>query len=302
MKRQQPEWLRTQLYPFTSRWIDLDGDTIHYVDEGQGPPIIFVHGTPEWSFAYRDVIRVLRSTLRCIAIDLLGFGLSDKPDRADYSCKGHAARLQKFIDKLNIEGITFVANDFGGGIALDYAIHNPHKVSHIVLSNTWMRSLVNDKHYSGPARILSGWFGKWLYEKMNLPVNVIMPAAYGNRSKLTKEIHRHYKRALPMGKRRATFAFAGELMTASPWWQSNWDKLTVIEDKPFLIFWGAKDKFVPLSELDRWKTRLPDATTIVFEDAGHFVAEEKGREMATAIARLLGPDRKVNGLTEQMPA
>jgi pimeloyl-ACP methyl ester carboxylesterase len=93
MKRQQPDWLNKTLYPFESRWITMDGNAIHYIDEGSGEILFFVHGTPEWSFGYRDLIRELRNSYRCIAIDLLGFGLSDKPADADYTCQAHALRL-----------------------------------------------------------------------------------------------------------------------------------------------------------------------------------------------------------------
>lgn len=283
----QPDWLDKNLFPFESRWIEIEGSKIHYVDEGKGDVILFVHGTPEWSFGFRDLIKGLRDQYRCIAPDYLGFGLSDKPVDVNYTCQAHAARLEKLIQKLGLKNITLLANDFGGGIGMSYALKNPENIHSIVLFNTWMWSLKNDSHYSGPARVMNSALGKFLYLTMNLPVNTIMPAAYGNKKMLTKEIHAHYKNALKKGERHAAYAFAKELMSASDWWQELWERMNILSGKPFLLFWGMKDKFVPPNELEKWRSKLPHAKVITFPDAGHFVQEEKPREMITEIRKFL---------------
>ena len=287
MKRSQPEWVNKTLFPFDSKWITINGETLHYVDEGKGDVILFAHGTPEWSFGYRDLIKQLRSKFRCIAVDMLGFGLSDKNPDSDYSCKAHAARLENLIEELGIKNITLVANDFGGGISISYAIKNPANVKAIVLFNTWMWSLKDDKHYSGPAQFMNTWIGSVLYLSFNAPVNIIMPSAFGNKKLLTAEIHNHYKNALRKGERTAAYTFAKELMNASDWWQSLWEKADTLQNKKILFFWGMKDKFIPARELIKWQEKFPQAQTIVFEDAGHFVQEEKPKEMVAAIEALV---------------
>lgn len=284
----QPSWISKELFPFTSHWIEIDEYQMHYIDEGNGPVILFVHGTPEWSFGYRDLIKELKSNYRCVAIDLIGFGLSDKPPGEVYTCKDHAARLKKFIELKGLKNITLVANDFGGGIGLDYAIKHPENINAVILFNTWMWSLKNDKHYSGPAKVMNTWLGKFLYLKMNFPVNTIMPAAFGDKKKLTKEIHRHYKQALPdTSSRKGAYAFAKELMNASNWWQSNWEQLHRLSAVKFLIFWGMKDKFVSPPALEKWKEKFPAASFITYDDAGHFVQEEKATEMVSEIRKFL---------------
>jgi haloalkane dehalogenase len=277
------EWINKELYPFQSHFITIENNQIHYIDEGIGTTLLFVHGTPEWSFGYRDVIKQLRKSFRCVAIDLLGFGLSDKPKGTDYTCEAHSRRLTMFIAQLGLKNLNVIANDFGGSISLGYVLDHPDNVDKIVLFNTWMRSLKNDKHYSGPAKILNTWLGRFLYLTMNAPVNTIMPAAYGDKRKLSPEVHRHYKAVLPLGERTATYAFALEMSYANTWWQDLWDRLNTLSDDRFLFFWGMKDKFVPPYELENWKSRLPGSRYIVFEDAGHFVQEEKPDEMSKAI-------------------
>ena len=233
----QPHWLSKELFPFESKWIEIEGGQLHYIDEGKGETILFVHGTPEWSFGWRDLIKELRNSYRCIAIDLLGFGLSHKPQNGDYTCQAHYKRLEKFIQQLDLKNFNLIANDIGGGISLPYAIHHPEHVNKIMLFNTWMWSLKNDTHYSGPAIVMNTFLGKIMYLNFNFPVNVVMPAAFGDKKKLTKEIHAHYKKALPNAASRiGAYAFAKELMNASDWWQSNWDQLDQISNKPFLIF------------------------------------------------------------------
>lgn len=282
----QAAWIDKNLFPFESKWITVAGQSMHYIDEGEGDVILFVHGTPEWSFGFRDLIRELRKDFRCIALDHLGFGLSDKPADANYTCQAHAQRLEKFIQQLRLTGVTLVANDFGGGFALSYAIAYPENTSRIVLFNTWMRSLKDDPHYAGPAKMMNTWLGRFLYLQCNFPVRVVMPAAFGNKKKLTKEIHAHYLKALPSARDRiAAYTFASELMNASAWWQAHWDKLDRISAVPTLIFWGLKDKFVPPAELGHWRQRLPQARIIEYPDAGHFVQEEKPEAMASEIRK-----------------
>ncbi len=286
----QPVWLDKNLFPFESKWIDIDGNQLHYIAGGnvEGETILFVHGTPEWSFGWRDLIKGLRIHFRCIALDMLGFGLSDKPYDGDYTCQAHSKRLEKFIQHLDLKNFNLIANDFGGGISLPYVIQHSENVQKIMLFNTWMWSLKNDKHYSRPAKVMNTLLGKIMYLNFNFPVNVVMPAAFGDKKKLTKEIHAHYKNALPNAATRVgAYAFAKELMNAAHWWQSNWAQLDKISDKPFLIFWGMKDSFVPSKELEKWKSKLPTAKVVVYEDAGHFVQEEKAEDMVREIRDFL---------------
>ena len=276
----EDNWINRELYPFVSRFAEIDGHRIHYIDEGEGIPILFSHGTPEWSFGWRDLVKGLRSQYRCIAIDHLGFGLSDKPVDADYSVRAHAERLEKIINKLQLPEFHIVANDFGLSIALAFAINHPERVQKISIFNGWMWPLGNDPHYAMPAKIMRTWLGRVMYKYFNFPVNVVMPAAFGDKRKLTNEVHRHYKLALPdPASRTAAYAFAHELLDAEPFWADLWRRRERISAKPFLVFWGMKDAFVPPYELEKWEKALTNARIIRLENAGHFAQEEEPEAM-----------------------
>ena len=281
-----PDWLDRSLYPFESRFCTLpDGAKMHYLDEGAGPVVLFVHGTPEWSFGWRELILLLRDRFRCVAIDHLGFGSSDKPVGADYSCRAHAGRLAAFVKSLDLRDICLVANDFGLSIGMSYVLDHPDNVRKVSFFNGWMWPLDKDPHYAGPARVMRSFLGRWMYKRFNFPVRVVMPAAFGDRTRLTKAMHRHYKMALPdPASRQAAYTFALELLDATSWWAGLWARCKALENKPVLIFWGMKDSFVPPYELDKWVAALPEARVVRFADAGHFVQEEKPAEMADALA------------------
>lgn len=252
------------------------------MDEGHGPVLLFVHGTPDWSFGFRNLISAFSSTHRCVALDHLGFGLSDKPADADLTVAAHSRRLQAFIDHLGLQHLTLIVTDFGGGIGLQHALERPANVKRLVLYNTWLWDLMPDKRFSGPTAIMKSWLGRFLYLRMGFSVNVMMPNAYGDKKKLDKATHAHYQRALPdPAARAATFACVQEIKNAGPFWQAQWAQVDRLRTIPTLLCWGLKDRFFPPDLLERWKQALPHADVRTYAEAGHFVHEE-------AAARLIG--------------
>ena len=127
-----PAWVDRAQYPFEPRALDVGAGTMRYVDEGTGPPVVMVHGTPTWSFLYRDLVKGLRDRYRCVAPDLLGFGLSDKPAGASYRPEDQGRRLRGLIDRLALKDITLMVHDFGGPIGLSYALEHPGNVKRLV--------------------------------------------------------------------------------------------------------------------------------------------------------------------------
>ena len=126
-----------QLYPFRSRWFDSSRGRVHYVDEGDGPPILLCHGNPTWSFLYREIIGALREKFRCIAPDYLGFGLSERPAKFGYKIDEHAGVVGELVDHLSLDGYLTMGQDWGGPISMAVAVERADRVRGIVLGNTW---------------------------------------------------------------------------------------------------------------------------------------------------------------------
>ncbi len=163
-----PKWLNREEYPFQSNYLQLDGHAIHYVDEGEGDVLLFVHGTPSWSFDFRHQIKVLSQQYRCIAFDHIGFGLSDKPSHYDYSTPKHADTLRQFIDHLELRNITLVVHDFGGPIGLHYAVNHAQNITRLVLLNTWMWSSEGAPAFEKFKKVLRSPLLPFLYTYFNL--------------------------------------------------------------------------------------------------------------------------------------
>lgn len=164
-----PSWVDREAFPFRSRFLEVaHGRRVHYVDEGEGDVVLFVHGTPTWSFEWRHCIRALSRTHRCIAMDNLGFGLSDRPRDFDYRPESHAAVLRAFVERLALRDITLVVHDFGGPIGLPLALGEASVVRRLVVLNTWMWSFRDDPDMVRKARMASGTIGRLLYRYANL--------------------------------------------------------------------------------------------------------------------------------------
>lgn len=250
---------------------------MHYIDEGKGEPILFVHGTPTWSFEWRHLVHALSTTHRCIAPDLLGFGLSDRPGDFAYSPEAHAEALALFVERLELTPFTLVVHDYGGPIGLPLCLRHPDRVRRLVLLNTWMWSFVGDPELEKAGLIAGSPMGRLLYRWANLPLRVLTPHAYGDRHKLTAEIHRQYVERFPDRWSRGTvlWALAKALLGSSHYYESLWRQRDRLCGRPTLIVWGMKDPAFKPYQLARWREVLPDARVLELGEAGHWPHEEE---------------------------
>jgi haloalkane dehalogenase len=128
-------------YPFAPRYLERDGLRMHYVDEGEGAPVLLLHGEPTWSYLYRKVIPPLLGVARVIAPDYFGFGRSDKPVERDwYSFDRHTDSIERLVDELDLRDATVVVQDWGGPIGCRVAVERPDRVSRLVVLNTGLYS------------------------------------------------------------------------------------------------------------------------------------------------------------------
>ena len=286
----RPQWVSDEMFPFASNFIEApNGHQMHYVDEGTGEPVVFIHGNPTWSFEFRHLISDLRSDYRCIAPDHIGFGLSTRSNiNEDHHPKSHAGNLEALLLALDIKGATLFMTDWGGPIGLDFARKHPDRVSRIVIANTWCWPVNGDFHFIQFSFMMRSWIGQFLVKRLNFFVNKVMPMAMGNKSALSPEMMEHYRKALPTPQARsACAALPGHIIGATDWLGSIWEGRRSFVSKPALIFWGFKDIAFRKKELERWKAELSDVRLYEFEDCGHFLAEEAPDRMLPPLREFL---------------
>ncbi len=275
-KYQSPKWLDKTAYPFSHNFQTIDGQQMHYIDEGprDAPVVLLVHGTPTWSFLYREMVKNLAQNYRTIAIDHIGFGLSDKPKQYDYSAQNLAQNLAQFIDHMQLKNITLVVHDFGGPIGLSYAVNHPENVAQIILFNTWMWETKSDEGVQKIDRILHSGIGKFLYKQLNFSANVLLKKGFYNKKQLSKKTHGHYKKVFPkVALRNGPLLLGHSLLGNSDWYEQLWEKRGNIADKKILILWGTEDEFFQERHLQKWTSNLNQYQLVKFK-AGHFPQEE----------------------------
>ncbi len=277
------KWFNHQWYPFHSNYINIEGKQMHYVDEGQGETVLFIHGTPSWSFLYREQIKALSQSYRCIAPDHIGFGLSDKFKEINGSPQWHSQNLERLVDSLQLDNITLVVHDFGGPIGLSFALRNPQKIKRIVLFNTWLWETASNPEAQKVNKLLNSGMGKFLYLNMNLSPKVLLKQGFYNKKALSKDMHKHYTKVFPNKDSRYSLLRIGQSMVgSSDWYQQQWEQMEQLADKPMLILWGTKDRFLGPEYLNRWKQQFPKAHVNEF-DCGHFVQEEQPEQVTKAM-------------------
>ena len=133
----RPGWVSDELFPFQSRFLELRGHVLHYVDEGNGPVLLMYHGNPSWSFLYRDIIAALRDEFRCVAFDYPGMGLSTAAAGFTWRAGELADVAEAFVARLDLHGITPMVQDWGGPVGLAAAVRQPERYRAVIIGNTW---------------------------------------------------------------------------------------------------------------------------------------------------------------------
>jgi haloalkane dehalogenase len=294
-------WVDRAAYPFRVRGFATPDGRLSYVDEGSGPPVVLVHGTPTWSFLWRRLVaRLAAAGHRVIAPDHLGFGLSDKPPGAPYRPEDHARRLRLLLDALDLQGATLVLHDFGGPIGLAYALDHldgPNRLAGLVLLNTWGWALGGDRRLAFGARLGAGALGRLLCLRFNAEPRWLIPAVFADRRRLTPAAHRQYLAPFPdPASRAAPWALAQALLGSSAWYDGLRGALEARREAlagvPALLVWGMRDPAFGPAYLARWRALLPHARVVEVGDAGHFVQEEAPDALADGVLALLrgGPN------------
>ncbi|MEU6831478.1 haloalkane dehalogenase [Nocardia beijingensis] len=273
------------LYPFESRWFDSSVGRVHYIDEGTGPPILFCHGAPTWSFLYRHLVRGLRDRYRCVAVDYLGFGLSERPPGFGYTIAEHTAVLGELIDHLRLDGFVLMGHDWGGPIGLGASTARADRVRGIVLGNTlfWPTEAMANRVFS---MIMSSRPMQKRILEQNFLVERVLLAELG--SKLTTAEADHYRAVQPTAEaRRGLAVLPREIRAARPLLdQLARDVPALLGDKPALLAWGMRDMaFRPNAYIPRMRATFTDLDIVELPHARHFVQEHAPDVITAAIAK-----------------
>ena len=285
-------------YPFTGKYLDLDGLKYHYLDEGSGPPVVMVHGNPSWSFYYRNLVKALRHDHRCIVPDHIGCGFSDKPgdDRYDYTLSRRVDDLERLIDSLDLlEKITLIVHDWGGMIGMTWAVRHPERIARLVILNTAAFPLPKAKPFPLALRICRDRvLGTLLIRGLN--AFAAGAAAVGCKiNPLSAELKKLY--CLPYdswSNRIATLRFVQDIPLQPG--DRGYDLISAtaagleqFRHLPTLILWGEKDFVFDRYFLDEWKERFPGAEVHSWKEGGHYILEDVMAEAVPLIVNFIGP-------------
>jgi haloalkane dehalogenase len=263
-------------YPFEGKYLNINGNKLHYIDEGQGHPVIMLHGNPTWSFFYRNVVLGLKENYRCIVPDHIGCGLSDKPQDFQYTLENHVENVKTLIKELGIDKFSLVVHDWGGAIGMGVATAMPDKVMSMTLMNTAAFKSLDIPFTIGLCKL------PIIGEPMVRAFNAFAwPATFmAVEKKLDSDIKAGYLHPYNNYKNRiATAQFVQDIPLHKG--HRSYSKLDSIEQGlknvkcPKLFIWGAKDFCFNMKFLKRWKDFYPDEKYIVYEDAGHYVLEDE---------------------------
>ena len=275
-------------FPWEPRYMEIDGLRVHYLDEGGGETIVCLHGEPTWSFLYRKIIGALSDDYRLVAPDFIGFGRSDKlTNPEDYTFALHLNILEGVIAKLGLSDITLVVQDWGGMIGLRFAALSGELVRRLVILNT---GLPTGKK---PGKAFLQW-QDFVRNTPDLPIDLVMQMGVYNKEVLTDEVMAGYLAPFPDAASKAG-ARAWPLMVPvaedQPVAAENRATREGLKmwKKPALVMFSDKDPISAGAD-EFFRKLIPTATDqpkIVIENAGHFLQEEKGEEIAGHIREFM---------------
>jgi pimeloyl-ACP methyl ester carboxylesterase len=298
----------TDLYPFEGKRFDVgNGIQMHYLDEGQGDPVVMVHGNPSWSFYYRDLVLRLRGRYRCIVPDHIGCGLSDKPgdDRYTYTFTQRVDDLAKLLDHLGVgSNVTLVVHDWGGMIGMTWAARYPDRVRRLVILNTAAFHLPATKPFPWQLWLARDTaFGGFLVTRFNAFSGA---AAWVGctRKRMSPRLREAYTAPYNTPANRiATLRFVQDIPLRAG--DRGYDVISEVESLlprfrglPIFIGWGLRDFVFDKHFLARWLEFFPEAEVLRVEDGGHYILEDAADLMLPAIDQFL----TAHPLTASAPA
>lgn len=277
-----PSWLDRSLFPFTSRIVDIDGNTIHYIDEGSGPTLLLLHGNPMWSFLYRHIVRKLSSHFRCIALDYPGFGLSTAKPGYAFLPREHSSVVERFVDHLGLRDLSIMVQDWGGPIGLGFAGRRPELVRSVVLGNTFAWPPQRSKGMSAFSKLVGSGLARLLITRYNALAKWLIPA--GVNRKLTEQELAAYMGPFPTpASRLPMWIFAHQILASCEYLAQVEAGLALLREKPALVVWGEADGAFGTPDRLRLLQHFSSHRVCLLPGARHFIQENAPDEICAAI-------------------
>jgi haloalkane dehalogenase len=270
-------------FPFDSRYRTVADLRLAHLDEGEGSPVMFMHGEPTWSFLWRKVIPPVRDAgFRCIAPDLAGFGRSDKPTDIDfYSYDRHVALSATLLEDLDLRGVTMVVHDWGGPIGLRLAVEHPDRIDRLVIMDTGL--------FSGRQRMTDAWmaFHDFVARTEDLPVGFLVRGAC--KTDPGDEVIAAYEAPYPDAASKAGARAFPLILPQSPDAPGAAEGERVTEAlrgdrRPSLVLWADSDPVLPFSMGERFAESIGRPAPRKIENASHFLQEDQGPLIGELIA------------------
>jgi haloalkane dehalogenase len=280
---ERPGWVRDELFPFESHFAEVEGATVHYVDEGTGPVFLGLHGNPTWSFLYRHLVNGLKDRYRCIALDYPGFGLSTAPPGYGYTVAEHAKIVEGLITQLDLTGITLMVQDWGGPIGVAVASRHPERFAGLVIGNTFGWRTDDDPGFRRFSKLMSSPVGQFAITRLDVFTKVFLKGGM-KKKKLTDDEFDMYKQPHPTPEsRRGVAEMPKQILAAKELLSEAEAGAAKLAHLPVLIVWGTRDPGFKAHHRERWERTFPNAKTVILEGASHYVQEDAPDEIVAAI-------------------
>jgi haloalkane dehalogenase len=281
-------------FPFAPRYLSVNGFRMHFVDEGEGDPILFVHGDPTWSYLWRRFILALSGRHRCVVPDQMGMGKSEVPqDAGRYRLVHHVANLESLLLRLDLRDLTLVLHDWGGPVGLGVAIRHRERIRRLVLMNTWAFAPWPAGPLPRLLEIIRSSRGEHFVLKKNGYVEAALRAGSAHPETLTPAGLAAYLAPFPTpASRLALLCWSRDIPVAEndpsfAEMQRIERALPTVADLPTLIVWGMRDTVLPEAVLRLWQRVLPGAQVRELADAGHFLQEDAPAPALRAVEEFL---------------
>jgi pimeloyl-ACP methyl ester carboxylesterase len=296
------DWTFDGTWPFEPRWLETTDGRMHFIDEGPrtGRPVVLVHGNPSWGYLYRRFVAPLSAAgYRVIVPDHLGFGRSDKPDRAlAYGIDRHAERFGALLDSLELRDVTLVPHDWGGAIAMSWAAQRPQRVRGLFVLNGFAHRPRGRVSMPAPLRLCRArWLGELFVKGMHAVLRgFLFGAGITKRDRLSALVRAAYVAPHPRwSDRTAILAFArsfpaapeGPVSELLEGIRERWISAG-LASRPVAIAWAGRDGVFGEAALGRWVEDFPHADVLRIPDAGHFLQEDAHELVVPALLGFLG--------------